>query len=163
MLQPNIWLSPLFGKLLFILLDCCTGFIIFKITSARKNVSNKQSLICASLWLFNPLPMTVSSRGNAESVMTCLVLLCLQCLLSGKTLLTGAVFSLAVHFKIYPITYALPIYLWLWDKNQGEKKTLLKGFGGTMYRALYPNIDRVCFIASSASILISLTAVFYFV
>ncbi|KAL4235479.1 hypothetical protein ACF0H5_007115 [Mactra antiquata] len=160
MLQPNIWFTPLFGKLLFIFFDCGTGYIIYKIICTRRTVSKTVSLVCASVWLFNPLSMTVSSRGNAESIMTCLVLLCVQCLMYGRTVMTAVVFGLAIHFKIYPITYALPIYLLLWCRH-GNKNNM-KDDGGVIYRMLYPTVDRLCFVVTTAFIVISLTAVFYY-
>ncbi|WAR12760.1 PIGM-like protein [Mya arenaria] len=144
LLQPNISVNPAFGKLAFIILDIFTGFLIYAITSSN-GVSAKLSTFCSALWLLNPLPMTVSSRGNAESIMSALVLLTLKLLQDSKPFYSGTVFALAVHFKIYPVVYALPIYLFLGDRsislsNVGWKERL---------KYLLPNMNRLCFICTA--------------
>uniref|UniRef100_A0A674NIH8 GPI alpha-1,4-mannosyltransferase I, catalytic subunit n=1 Tax=Takifugu rubripes TaxID=31033 RepID=A0A674NIH8_TAKRU len=75
--------------------DVLSGLLIYRILRLER-----LHAVC-SLWLLNPLPMGVSSRGNAESIMAALVL---------ATLPVVPVRPL-VHVKIYPITYALPIAL----------------------------------------------------
>ena len=156
MLQPNILVNIAFGKLLFIILDIATGYLIYSITKAS-NVSEKHATICATLWLLNPLPMTVSSRGNAESIMSFLVLWSLKLLQDMSVCASGAVFALAVHFKIYPVVYALPIYMWLGDKNIDLKKACWKD----KIKFILPNINRIYFIATAGLIMGGLTWLFY--
>ncbi|XP_052817158.1 GPI mannosyltransferase 1-like isoform X2 [Mya arenaria] len=156
LLQPNISVNPAFGKLAFIILDIFTGFLIYAITSSN-GVSAKLSTFCSALWLLNPLPMTVSSRGNAESIMSALVLLTLKLLQDSKPFYSGTVFALAVHFKIYPVVYALPIYLFLGDRsislsNVGWKERL---------KYLLPNMNRLCFICTAGLVLASLTWMYF--
>ncbi|KAK7500341.1 hypothetical protein BaRGS_00008564 [Batillaria attramentaria] len=64
-LVPNILLHPFFGKLLFIAFDILTGHLIYTILR-RNSCQESTAKVSALLWLLNPLPMTVSSRGNAE-------------------------------------------------------------------------------------------------
>lgn len=161
MLQPNIWFSSAFGKLLFIVLDVYTGIIIYSILSTSKGISANSARLCAAFWLFNPLPMTVASRGNAESIMTCLVLLCLKLLQDRKVCIAAAVFSLTVHFKIYPVIYAIPIYLLL-GKSYRQVTHTAGGWWESLYGTLLPTKDRVAFMSVSGLILAVLTLVFYY-
>lgn len=157
MLQPNILLTPLYGKLLFVMFDVLTGYLIYKI-NCSKGVSSKMTTVCAVCWLLNPIPMTVSSRGNAESIMSFLVLLFIQLLQSHQVALAGIVYAIAVHFKVYPITYALPVYLLLGrsyrhvNKEQHCRETLI---------GLLPTKDRAVFILTSFLTLAVLTFLCY--
>ncbi|KAJ1927838.1 GPI mannosyltransferase 1 [Tieghemiomyces parasiticus] len=63
------------------------------------------------IWLWNPMVANISTRGNAESLMGLLVLGTLYLLGLGHHRAAAIVYGLAVHFKIYPILYALPIIL----------------------------------------------------
>lgn len=122
LLIPNICLHPLWGKLLFSFFDVYTSYLIYEISKIRLN--NLSSLCCALLWLYNPLPAVVSTRGNAESIMSCLILLTIKFLQNNKIFYAGLVFGFSVHFKLYPIIYSLSIYLTLSDKSgkNGIKK-----------------------------------------
>ena len=73
MLTPNITLFAEFGKVIFIVCDVLTGYLLYHILKKR-SCSEFTATMCASFWLLNPLPATVSSRGNAESVIAILVL-----------------------------------------------------------------------------------------
>lgn len=159
MLQPNIWLSPVFGKLVFITLDVLTGYLIYYILCSSKGIKVKSAKLCASFWLFNPLPMAVSSRGNAEPIMTCLVLLCLKLLQGYRVFSAALVFSLAVHFKIYPVTYAIPIYLILGKEYRKKMQHFVVRM--TVWDAIKPNRDRSTFVLVAGVTLTLLTAAFY--
>uniref|UniRef100_A0A3P8W7E3 GPI alpha-1,4-mannosyltransferase I, catalytic subunit n=1 Tax=Cynoglossus semilaevis TaxID=244447 RepID=A0A3P8W7E3_CYNSE len=111
-LTPNIYLSVVFGKILFILCDVLSGLLIYKILRLHGHASETACRV-SSLWLLNPLPMGVSSRGNAESILAALVLGTLLCMESRRLICAAVLFGLSVHMKIYPITYALPIVLTL--------------------------------------------------
>lgn len=150
MLQPNIYFLQVFGKLLFILFDVLSGYLIYSVLKSSGN-STERSNICTYLWLFNPIAATVSSRGNAESIMAFLVLITMKMLHEQKITMAGIFYGLSVHFKIYPVIYALPIYFYLDDGNKKLPANI--GILRWMVQVLWPNKKRLIFITSSLTIL----------
>eukprot|EP00041_Stephanoeca_diplocostata_P036318 m.1318811 g.1318811 ORF g.1318811 m.1318811 type:complete len:394 (+) comp24842_c0_seq5:169-1350(+) len=142
-LTPNIWLHTQFGKLVFVVVDIIVGIQISLIvrdspmaredesrkdqnvvgerSSPRKYIANDTSngnspaavSLCVLAWMFNPLTMGLSTRGSADSIMAMLVLGTLRALQMQRIVAAGVWFAMAVHFKMYPVIYALPIALYL--------------------------------------------------
>lgn len=110
LLMPNIQLNFAFGKLLFSFLDCCASRLIYEIL-ILDGQSKVTSLKCCFLWLYNPLVIGVSTRGSAESIMAVLVLLVLYMMKMRLHILSGLFLGAAIHFKLYPVIYSLPLYL----------------------------------------------------
>ena len=117
MLTPNIWLTPLFGKLLFCVFDILAGLMIYNIIRMQ-SYDDRTATKGALVWLFNPLTVTVSSRGNAESIMAVLVLFTFQCLLKRQTKMCACVLALSVSFQDLP-TDLLPAHLFSRWRQRG--------------------------------------------
>ncbi|XP_013421914.1 GPI mannosyltransferase 1 [Lingula anatina] len=162
LLTPNIYLTVFFGKLIFILCDVLTGWLLYKILQAQ-GVDGQKALWFSLLWLFNPLPMTVSSRGNAESIMTTLVLSTIYTLMKKQYVLSSILYAVSVHVKIYPVTYALPIYLLL-NRDYLQKKTARKDQRRRtdFYELIIPNAARITYFVIAGSVFVALTGVCYF-
>ncbi|KAG9467637.1 hypothetical protein GDO78_014571 [Eleutherodactylus coqui] len=131
MLTPNIYLTEVYGKLLFVCCDVIAAFLIHRILTLRgldSPTANKYS----AFWLFNPLPMAVSSRGNAESVLAVLVLSTLYYVKKRHLVKAALLYGLSVHMKIYPVTYLLPIILSLQTPRTDRNKT--KPAGGAVLK-----------------------------
>ena len=116
MLTPNIYLSMFFGKILFVLFDVLAGYVTYKILIVR-GWSEQNAVFGSWLWLFNPVPLTVSTRGNAESIMASLVLATIYSVLVKRVSMAAVFFALSVHFKIFPVIYGLPLVLLLGDQR----------------------------------------------
>ncbi|XP_006809753.1 GPI mannosyltransferase 1 [Neolamprologus brichardi] len=165
LLTPNIYLNMVFGKILFIVCDVLSGLLIYKVLCLR-GLRAETARCVSSLWLLNPLPMGVSSRGNAESILAALVLGTLLCMERRAQRLTWAalLYGLSVHMKIYPVTYALPIALTLRTaeirvdeaKNVSRFKKLVGFFVG------FFNRDLLLFASVAGGVFFTLTALFYY-
>ncbi|XP_034562303.1 GPI mannosyltransferase 1 [Notolabrus celidotus] len=170
LLTPNIYLSEVFGKILFIVCDVLSGLLIYRILLLRGLSSETARCVC-SLWLLNPLPMGVSSRGNAESILAALVLGTLLCMEARNLTWAAILYGLSVHMKIYPITYALPIVLTL----RNQKGTIEEDDKGLRWRwrwrwrwrrliqfiGSFLNKELLLFASVSGGVFCLLTGLFY--
>ncbi|KAJ2469456.1 GPI mannosyltransferase 1 [Coemansia sp. RSA 2322] len=107
-LTPNVWLHPTFGKWLFVACDCVVGELVIRIVRAR-GMSEQTAAAYSALWLLNPQVANISTRGSAESVVCAVVMAAFYAFQSRRVALGSVLFGLAVHLKIYPIMYALPL------------------------------------------------------
>ncbi|XP_023339960.1 GPI mannosyltransferase 1 [Eurytemora carolleeae] len=117
LLTPNIFLSPVFGKLIFVVFDILSGFLIFAVVRQQIGIDEGTARLSAAAWIFNPLVMNVSTRGSAESIIVALVLLTVFFYNEKLYVLCGLFYGLAIHMKIYPIIYCLALYAPLTDKS----------------------------------------------
>ncbi|KAG8009349.1 GPI mannosyltransferase 1 [Nibea albiflora] len=160
MLTPNVYLSMMFGKILFIVCDVLSGLLIYRILRLRGLNAETAQRVCA-LWLLNPLPMGVSSRGNAESILAALVLGTLLCMEARHLIWAAILYGLSVHMKIYPITYALPIALALrTTRSEDIKRWWWRSPIGFMESFL--NRELFLFASVAGGVFCMLTAVFYY-
>lgn len=113
------WFS--FGKFIFIVCDLLTGYLILiNLRSKFKHLS--------LIWILNPMVITISTRGSSESILTSFILLTIHLLVSSqqksntntntnsnsfKLILSGLIFGICVHLKIYPFIYAPTFLLFL--------------------------------------------------
>jgi phosphatidylinositol glycan class M len=120
LLTPNIYLFHAFGKCLFAAADLVVGYLIHQILILR-GMPSKRALFFDALWLLNPMVANISTRGNAESLLGAMMLGTLYLLLTKSYFYYGAcLFGLAVHFKIYPIIYAVPLLIMLDENTYGS-------------------------------------------
>ena len=109
LLTPNAWGHPAWGKLVFAAADLVVGAQLHAILLARR-VPRAVARGCAGAWLFNPLSVNVSTRGNFESLVAMLLLASVHALLRRRAGCAGALLAAAAHMKPYPIIY-LPAFL----------------------------------------------------
>lgn len=112
LLAPNIWFHRAFGKCLFVGSDLVVGYLLQQILQLR-GMDARRATRYVALWMLNPVVANISTRGSVESVVGALVLAALYCLLTNRFYAACALYGLSVHFKIYPIIYALPLLVLL--------------------------------------------------
>eukprot|EP00033_Pygsuia_biforma_P004573 GCRY01005015.1.p1 GENE.GCRY01005015.1~~GCRY01005015.1.p1 ORF type:complete len:436 (-),score=79.91 GCRY01005015.1:90-1397(-) len=158
LLIPNVWFFS-FGKILFCLADILIGYLLFEILKKR-GISEQKSKLYACFWLFNPLSINVSTRGNAESLVSFLVVLTLYFIMKKKVFLAALFYGLSVHLKIYPILYALPFILFL-DPVHFRGATIA-GNAVTRFLKRFLSRDQIVFAVVSALVFCLLTGLFYY-
>ncbi|NXH23573.1 PIGM mannosyltransferase, partial [Bucco capensis] len=171
LLTPNIYLTEIFGKLLFVAGDLVAAVVAYRTLRRRGAAAGQACGCCAAAWLLNPLPMAVSSRGNAEALVALLVLATLYFVEEGSIGKAAVCYGLAVHMKIYPLTYALPIALHLQSKlhcregavGTGGDKRATFSFVRYLWRFFVKmlNCNVLLFGTFAGSVLAALTVAFY--
>jgi phosphatidylinositol glycan class M len=156
LLVPNITWNRNWGKMLFVTCDLIAGYLMYRILLERGLGSRRASQF-ASIWILNPFVAVISTRGSSEAVLGVLVVGTLYLLLLGRVLLGGIVFGLSVHFKIYPVIYALPFVLLL--DSKGKDRMERKGSWRRMVE--FVNRNRVVFTLASAGTFLGFNGVMY--
>ncbi|XP_074079212.1 GPI mannosyltransferase 1 [Macrotis lagotis] len=157
LLTPNVLCSELFGKFLFVGCDLLAGFLMLRLL-LLSGLSPLRACGPCAWWLLHPLPLVVSSRGNAESLVAALVLAALYLLERRRVVGAAAVYGLAVHVKLYPVTYSLPMALYLQTaRGAGEEGP---GAGGLARRLC--SRDPLLFAGVAGLTFFSLGLVFYY-
>ena len=170
LLVPNHLLFFAFGKLLFVLCDLLAGWLIYEILSLKR-VKDTTRLVSVAVWLLNPLTAAVSARGNAESFLAVLVLSSLFFLLRKQVTLSAIAYGTAVHVKIFPAIYSLPIFLFLDDNYTTSEQPAQSTSHDTHRPSSNPplstlvtrflNVHRVRFTLITTAVFCTLTGVFY--
>ena len=104
-------ISPLFGKVLFSLFDLFCGYLIYKIFRFQQ-IKAETATYYASFWILNPFVMFISTRGSADTIVCFFIYCTLYFLQKGWIGWSAIIYGLAVHFKIFPIIYALIFFLY---------------------------------------------------
>lgn len=115
-LTPNILVHADFGKVIFSVVDIVVTVLIKNIL-LRENNSKRTAEAYALVWLYNPLTFVISTRGNADSLSVLFVLSTLYFFQRDKTIISGLMHGLSIHFRLYPIAFSLSMYLALRDKH----------------------------------------------
>lgn len=163
-LVSNITIHKAFGKLVFVVCDILAGYLIVLILKSQGNAEFR-AVKYSWFWFFNPLTITVSTRGNAESLLALLVLATFYFVLKERSNVSAIFFGISVHFKIYPIIYALPLYLTVGWYARGKENTRRQRGTGGWFPCMISYINhphQLKYGLISASVFFLMTGIMYF-
>lgn len=167
MLVPNVVFSQFWGKLLFSAFDLGAGWLVARFLQLRGMDKSRATWRYASLIILNPFIAAISTRGSAESVVNFLVIATFALLLEKRPVAAAISFGLAVHFKIYPILYALPILVVL-DGNYSAlmgspaaSRRFRKDFSTRWNPLSLINRERIVFALISGGTFVALNALMF--
>ncbi|KAI9294609.1 hypothetical protein K502DRAFT_316712 [Neoconidiobolus thromboides FSU 785] len=180
LLTPNIYLFKSFGKVLFVIGDLLSGYFMYEILKLRKVETKSNIKIVSLFWLYNPIVANISTRGNAESLLICIILAFVFAFLKNRFFLGSILYGLAVHFKIYPIIYSIPLLYFLNDhypkqrnylKRMGKRPTInpSQPNSESFVNNTIPNLShfftktRFLFFIYSGATFLTLNLIFYFI
>lgn len=124
---PNHWTQWYHSsKLTFIVSDIITGSMIIQLLHNWIDIKQAQ-LITAAIWLLNPLVITISTRGNCETVLCLMIIAVFYTIHYNHYTIAAIVYGLSIHFKIYPIIYCGPIAIYLFKVGTGFKSVVKFG------------------------------------
>ncbi|PKY43055.1 hypothetical protein RhiirA4_398220 [Rhizophagus irregularis] len=169
LLTPNIYIHKSFGKFLFVIADIVVGILIHRILCLR-GLHDQKAVNYSAMWLLNPVVANISTRGNAESLLGAMILLTLYWVLVKKFFAASILYGISVHFKIYPIIYAIPLLVLLDDEDywglrrKGKEKehdrNSLKYWTGKLVRFVSPT--RIRFALISGGVFSLLNGIMYY-
>ncbi|PON39285.1 Mannosyltransferase, DXD [Parasponia andersonii] len=178
LLMPNSLIHHSWGKFLFSASDLLVGFFIRTILKLR-GVPDNLSILSVVCWLFNPFTFTIGTRGNCEPVVCAMILWIIICVMNGRVLQAAFWYGLIVHFRIYPIIYALPILLILdpqvfqsgcqpdlqsWshiEQNSSQRSCIMRVAHPWILMRSVLTKERILFGLVSGSVFLFCTAFFY--
>lgn len=161
---PNIIIGKEFGKILFSFFDILITIALKALVKKHTTSSNAEKLSTFSslFWLYNPLSIGISTRGNADSVPCFFIILSLLFLQTEtvkgliKYVFSGIFLGLSIHLRLYPLAFSFPMYLSL-GNYQIKRNTRIS----TGLWALLPNMKQVTLALSCIVSLFLLTYSMY--
>jgi GPI mannosyltransferase 1 subunit M len=116
---------PEWGKALFCAADLASGWLAYSLLRAGGS-SPRSAAGFTAAFLLHPYAINVSTRGNGDGLVTLPLLGCLwllgaavraagrggRCADAAALAAAGACYGAAVHLKLYPAVYALPLGVW---------------------------------------------------
>lgn len=157
LLTPNLFLFAAFGKVLFSGVDIAVGVLLHRAVGGGRSSS--------LLWLYNPIVINISTRGNAEAVMALLTVGSVVALLERRNRLAALLFGLSVHFKMYPLCYSLALYLAVrfYELSPSTlRRQSIRPTNRFTIRAILPSGRQMEFVALSAFAFLIPTCAFYY-
>lgn len=153
----NNYIHPVCGKLVFISCDIVMGLILWRIFEAMKIVKADRVKWYVGGWMLNPLVINLSTRGSNDNIISLLVFIAVYYLLKKQYVLSAIFYGLSVHFKIYPIIYSIPFYLFI-DADFG---LIQQGKRWEAFKRSIISWNKIKFTIISAGTFIGLTYYFY--
>ncbi|XP_075987539.1 phosphatidylinositol glycan anchor biosynthesis class M [Anticarsia gemmatalis] len=120
MLTPNIFLHKDFGKVLFSFFDILISIASKKLVERQLFTYglSKVPSYCAQLWIYNPMSIAITTRGNADSVSCFFIIMSLYFLRINSVKnhllrfsLAGFFLGLSIHLRLYPLAFSFPMFL----------------------------------------------------
>ncbi|XP_063543503.1 GPI mannosyltransferase 1 [Cydia strobilella] len=164
-LVPNIRWGKNCGKLLFsvfdILVTVAVKYLVEYQLGSKKNTKNIP-VYCALFWLYNPLSIGISTRGNADSVPCFFIILSILFLQTDivksnwKYALSGILLGISIHLRLYPLAFSFPMYLSLGEYKINRNTSIKDGI-----ISLLPNLKQMTLVTSCVGTLFLLTYYMY--
>ncbi|EQC35883.1 hypothetical protein SDRG_06632 [Saprolegnia diclina VS20] len=159
-LLPNVYVYEAWGKLLFVASDMVVAYVIYAILQLRA-IPESTAINYTMVWLFHPFSINISTRGNADTLVVLLCMVSLYLLMKKQLVLSALIYGLAVHFKIYPIVYALAFLVFL-DEDYDHALASRPVPSSLIGKALHwLNRHRLTFGLVSGGLFLALTGLFY--
>ena len=109
----NEFIHHTFGKIIFAVADVLVGILLYSLpgnaTEATSPSSDPALYWVSCIWLLNPMPANISTRGSSESVLGLMVISTLVLVMRRQYDRAAVMFGLSVHFKVYPFIYGASI------------------------------------------------------
>ncbi|KAJ0170504.1 hypothetical protein K1T71_013875 [Dendrolimus kikuchii] len=161
---PNIIIAKEFGKIMFSLFDILVTIAIKALVKKQIASSNAENLstFCSLFWLYNPLSIGISTRGNADSVPCFFIIISLLFLQTEtvkgftKYIFSGIFLGIAIHLRLYPLAFSFPMYLSLGNYKIKRSTRIVEGIW-----TLLPNIQQITLAFSCIATLFLLTYSMY--
>ncbi|EPY31560.1 phosphatidylinositol glycan, class M [Strigomonas culicis] len=118
LVMPAALIANPLGKIVFTLCDVGAARYAYKVLHSFATERSAKQLISIFV-LFNPIVLNVSTRGNSDMLITFMSMFVLSKFFEGKYFMAASMLGFAIHFKIYPIIYALPLVLGVWEHARG--------------------------------------------
>ena len=117
--------GPLFNTLVkipLIIADIGTALILYRLLKRFSKTELTDTLV--SLYYLNPMLIWISSAwGQNDSIPSLFTIFSLYLLLDNKTVYSALSLLLATLFKLYPVIFILPVFIYLLKKK--NKKALI--------------------------------------
>lgn len=166
LLIPNVYLAQ-FGKLLFVVFDILVAIAVKTVVERQFQThpnASKISTFSALYWIYNPMSVAISTRGNADSLPCFFIILSILFLQTDvvngllKYLISGIFLGFSIHLRLYPLALSFPMYLSLGEYKINRRTSFSDGI-----ISLLPNKKQIVLTLSCIFTLSALTLFMYYI